>query len=119
MSLTFCYYSFLLWLGLCPEWLSQVVLELFILDVLVRVELRRVKTNISGNDLSRSGEHDNGGLKLSDVFAGNFLEDWVGNEHIVVAALLDTDLGASLVFECTDCKWKGWESFVDLNKEGS
>lgn len=86
---------------------------------MLTIKVRRIEIKVSGDSLSGSGEDDNSGLELGNELTLSLLVNGVCDEHIVVGALLDTDLGASLVLKRSNCERKSWESFVNLDKEGA
>ena len=56
---------------------------------------------------------------MGHELALSLLENWVWDQHIVVQALANTNLGGSLVLHGSDREGQGWESLVDLNEKGA
>lgn len=81
------------------------------------LELGLVELLVSANNGGAAGQDCNGSEELSHEFAGFLSKNGVSNEHLVITALLHTDLGANSVCECADGEWECWEPVVNLNDE--
>jgi len=63
--------------------------------------------------------HDDSCLELGHKFAGFLSEHGVGDDHVVVHALTNTNFSRSLVLHGADGEGQSRESFVKFHKEGA
>ena len=63
--------------------------------------------------------HDDSCLELGHKFAGLLGEHGVGDDHVVVHALANTNFSRNLVLHGADGEGQSWESSVHFHKEGA
>lgn len=110
--------SLLLFL-LLPEWLSQQVFEALVLDRVLTLESAHVKLGSSAENSCATLLNNDSCLELGDKLAILLSKHWVWGEHVMVHAFTNSNLGAGLVADGSDGEWKGRESLVNLDKEGT